>query len=63
LANTRTEPSKPKPSLSEDDGIVELRPPAGSGFSGVAKLLAVEQSALIIELLKRGYTKVDRDRD
>jgi hypothetical protein len=47
---------KPKPSLSDE--FVELRPPADSGFSGTAKLLAVEQAALIAELLKRGYTRV-----
>jgi len=29
------------------------------GFSGTAKLLAVDQAALIEELLKRGYTRVD----
>jgi len=45
---------------SPSDGIVELKPPADSGFSGTAKLLAVEQAAMIEELLKRGYTRVDR---
>jgi len=42
---------------------VELKPPPDSGFSGTAKLLAVEQSGLIDELLKRGYTRVDRAGD
>jgi hypothetical protein len=36
-----------------------LRPPSDSGFSGTAKLLAVAQSPLITELLKRGYTRVE----
>jgi len=44
--------------LPSEDGIVELRPPEDSGFSGTAKLLAVAQSALIAELEKRGYTRV-----
>ena len=57
MASIRTE-SKPKPSPPDD--FVELLPPADSGFSGTAKLLAVEQAALIAELLKRGYTRVDR---
>jgi hypothetical protein len=60
LGSIRTE-SKPKASPS-DDGVVELQPPPDSGFSGTAKFLAVEQSALIEELLKRGYRRVDRDR-
>jgi hypothetical protein len=59
LANTRTAPSPETPSLSEpDEAVVELLPPAGSGFSGTARLLAVAQAPLIAELLKRGYTKV-----
>ena len=58
MASIRTE-SKPTPSPS--DGVVELKPPPDFGFSGTAKLLAVEQAPLIEELLKRGYTKVDRD--
>jgi hypothetical protein len=56
LGSIRTE-SKPKPPPSDDD-VVELQPPAGSGFSGTAKLLAVPNAALIAELLKRGYTRV-----
>lgn len=59
MASTPTEPSaKRKP---QSDGIVELKPPADSGFSGTAKLYAVEQADMIAELLKRGYTRVDRD--
>jgi hypothetical protein len=59
LGNIRTEPSqKAKPSPSEE-AIVELKPPAAFGFSGTAKFFAVEQAALIAELLKRGYTKVE----
>jgi hypothetical protein len=58
LASIRTE-SKPKPSQSEQ-AIVELKPPADTGFSGTAKFLVVEQAPLIEELLKRGYTKVER---
>lgn len=58
MASTR---SLPSPSLSpSDESIVELKPPDGSGFSGTALLLAVEQAALIAELLKRGYTRVER---
>jgi len=56
LASANMASIKPKPSLSDE--FVELRPPADSGFSGTAKLLAVEQAALIAELLKRGYTRV-----
>jgi len=56
LASTRTTPSPPKPSPSD---IVELKPPPGLGFSGTAKFLAVDQAALIEELIKRGYTRVD----
>jgi hypothetical protein len=59
LGSIRTEPSKPKPSQSEQ-AIVELKPPADTGFSGTAKFLVVEQAPLIEELLKRGYTKVER---
>jgi len=58
LASIRTEPSKSKASQSEQ-AVVELKPPAESGFSGTAKFLVVEQAALIEELLKRGYTKVE----
>jgi hypothetical protein len=59
LGSIRTEPSKPKPSQSELS-IVELKPPASTGFSGTAKFLVVEDAVLIEELLKRGYTKVAR---
>jgi hypothetical protein len=55
LASTRTERSPATPSQS-DEGIVELVPPADSGFSGTAKLRAQADSALVQELLKRGYT-------
>jgi hypothetical protein len=58
LASIRTE-SKPKPSQSEQ-AVIELKPPASTGFSGTAKFLVVEQASLIEELLKRGYTKVER---
>ena len=54
MGNTRSERSPATPSPS--DAIVELVPPAESGFSGTAKFLAVAQAALIQELLKRGYT-------
>jgi hypothetical protein len=30
------------------------------GFSGTAKFLIVEQADLIEELIKRGYTRVER---
>jgi len=56
LGNTPTA-AKPKPSPSDED-IVELRPPAETGFSGTARLYAVAQATLIEELLKRGYTRV-----
>ncbi len=59
MGNTRSQPSAPKPPSPPDD-IVELRPPGDSGFSGTAKFLADSQSVLIAELLKRGYTKVER---
>jgi hypothetical protein len=63
LASTPIERSKPKPSPSDADEIVELRPPGDSFSSSVtAKYYAVEHAPLIAELLKRGYTKVDRDR-
>jgi hypothetical protein len=58
LGSTRTE-SKPTPSKSEQ-AVVELRPPVEFGFSGTAKFLVSEQAALIEELLKRGYTRVER---
>jgi hypothetical protein len=58
LGSIRTE-SKPKPSQSEQ-AIVELKPLASTGFSGTAKFLVVEDAVLIEELLKRGYTKVER---
>jgi hypothetical protein len=61
LAST-TSAIKQKPSQPDEDAIVELRPPAEFGFSGTAKLLAIEQASMIEELLKRGYTRVDRDR-
>ena len=38
---------------------MRLLPPSETGFSGTALLNAVTQSALIEELIKRGYTKVD----
>jgi len=57
LASTRTAPSTATPSPSSDE-VVELRPPADSGFGGTATLLVAGQSALIQELLNRGYTKV-----
>jgi hypothetical protein len=62
LGSTRTAPSTSK-AFPSDDGIVELLPPPEFGFSGTAKLYAVESAALIEELLKRGYTRVDRARD
>jgi hypothetical protein len=49
---------KPSP-----DGVIELKPPPDSGFSGTAKLMGEAQAPLIAELIKRGYTVVDRARD
>jgi hypothetical protein len=59
LGNTRIASPPPTPSKSEQ-AIIELKPPADTGFSGTAKFLVVEQAPLIEELLKRGYTKVER---
>ena len=56
MGSTRTD-SKPKPSPS-DDAIIELKPPADTGFTGTAKFFAVGQASLIAELEKRGYTRV-----
>jgi hypothetical protein len=41
---------------------VELKPPAALGFNGTAKLHVRDHAALIVELLKRGYTKVEAAR-
>lgn len=57
MASTPIAPSTP-PRKFPPDGIVELKPPSDSGFSGTTKLYALEQAALIEELLKRGYTRV-----
>ena len=57
MDSTPTARSKKAP---PSDGIVELRPPAAAGFSGTTKLYAAEQAALIEELLKRGYTRVEQ---
>lgn len=59
MASTRTEPSKPKP-LSLPEGVVELMPPAETGFSGTAFLNETVDAVLIAELIKRGYTRVSR---
>lgn len=55
MGSTRTERSAATPSPSEEQ-VIELVPPAAFGFSGTAKFLAVSQSTLVAELLKRGYT-------
>ncbi len=52
-------PTAPKPKPSPSDAIVELKPPADSGFSGTAKFWADREAVLVAELLKRGYTKVE----
>ena len=62
MGTIRTEPSPSKSKASPSDEIVELKPPPEFGFSGTVKYYAAEHSALIVELLKRGYTRVDRDR-
>ena len=59
MGSIRTEPS-PKSKAFPSDGIVELKPPPEMGFSGTTKLYAVESAALIEELIKRGYTRVER---
>ena len=58
--NTATQRSKTKPSAPSSDGIVELKPPVETGFSGTALLRAIEDAVLIEELLKRGYVTVSR---
>jgi hypothetical protein len=42
------------------DEIIELLPPPDAGFSGTALLYSVSQAVLVEELLRRGYTKVER---
>lgn len=58
LGNTPTEPSAKR--KFPPDGIVELQPPPEMGFGGTTKLYAIESAALIEELIKRGYTRVER---
>lgn len=57
MASTRIEPSKPKPSPSEE--IVELRPPQEFGFSGTVKYYKVADAVTIAMLQARGYVVVD----
>jgi hypothetical protein len=59
-STTSATKAKPSPPPSDDEALVELRPPPGAGFSGTAKFYAVAQAPLIAELLKRGYTTVER---
>jgi hypothetical protein len=40
---------------------VRLLPPPETGFSGTALFNVVTQAAMIDELIRRGYTKVDLD--
>ena len=62
LANTPTARSKPpKPSLSD---VVELQPPeslVAQGFTGTALLHRTEHAEAIKELIRRGYTRVERE--
>ena len=65
LAKRLSEPAPEIPpstdqTLSLSDELVELKPPADSGFSGTALLHRVDQANLIADLLKRGYTDVTR---
>ena len=60
MGSTPTERSKPKASPSDE--YVELAPPPDQGFSGTAKFHAVEQAALIAELIRVGYTRVETAR-
>lgn len=50
--------SKARPPTS-DDQVVELLPPASFGFGGTALLHAVQDAALIQELIRRGYVNVE----
>ena len=59
MANTRTDPSKPKLSLSDDEAIVELQAPASFGFSGTVKKYRLADAAAIELLRAHGYTVVD----
>lgn len=58
--NRRTAPSQQKKSSTPDE-IVELRPPAGEGFSGTARFMAQENALLIEELKRRGYVVVEQE--
>lgn len=58
LDSTPTARVKQKPSTPDE--IVELKPPDGQGMSGTALIPVAGNSVLIEELLRLGYTKVDK---
>lgn len=55
-------PSKTTQQSLRSDEVVELAPPKDSGFSGTARFLASDH-VLIDELIRRGYTRVERQDD
>ena len=59
MGNSTSSTKKPP---SPFDEYVELAPPPDQGFSGTAKFHAVEQAALIAELIRVGYTRVEPAR-
>ncbi len=56
MGNTPSPRSKEKPSPSDE--MVELKPPADSGFAGTWHFKSVSDATLITELLRRGYVVV-----
>ena len=52
-------PTARSPKPSSPDEIVELLPPADSGFSGTLKFYKTADAPFIAELLLRGYTVVE----
>lgn len=56
--NTLSTRSKTKPSPPQSDDVVELIPPAASGYSGTVKLFRLQHADVIAELLSErcGYT-------
>ena len=63
MGSTRTAPSRVKTSPSDDDEIIELRPPAELGFGGTAKFYKRQHAETIALLQARGYTVVNTPDD
>lgn len=61
--STPTGRSKVKAPSPDEDRLVELRPPAESGFGGTAKFRAKTDAVLIRELIRRGYSEVAIEPD